>query len=101
MYKYSYNHKTPVEAKIMLLFGICGGDPSDIELTTDEFDGSSVRMLSYKNERINKDVLDYVRTILLWEDKKLVEFIEISKVSFQSSKYRYRILEKDTYINKE
>ena len=51
--------------------------------------------------QINKDVLDYVRTILLWEDKKLVEFIEISKVSFQSSKYRYRILEKDTYINKE
>ena len=101
MYKYSYDHETPVEAKIMLLFGICGGDPSDIELTTDEFDGSSVRMLSYRNERINKDVLDYVRTILLWEDKKLVEFIEISKVSFQSSKYRYRILEKDTYIDKE
>jgi len=94
MPEYSYDHKTPVEAKILLLLGICGADPSDIELSTSHYEGDRIRILNYRFKQIHKDILDYITTIFLWEDDLVVEFAEITKLSFQGSNYRYRILEK-------
>ena len=90
----SYNLENPLEAKMLLLLGLCGGE-------LDEFSFESRNNLYGKDEKrrilhwdykpIDNSVFDYIKTILLWEDNYFVEFKPIMEESVIRVLWSYEI----------
>ena len=73
MVKYTHNHKTPLEAKVMLLLGICGARPSEFSY----HNWGDNRTLRWKEgKRISKGVRDYVRMVFVGEHDQVLRFAE-------------------------
>ena len=73
MVTYTHNHKSPVEAKIMLLLGMCGVRASEFSYD----DWGENRTLQWKEgKRINKKVRDYVRMVFVAEHNQTLKFSE-------------------------
>ena len=66
MVKYTHNHKSSVEAKIMLLLGMCGVRASEFSYD----DWGENRTLQWKEgRRINNKVREYVRMVFVEESQ--------------------------------
>ena len=73
MVTYTHNHKSPIEAKIMLLLGMCGARASEFSYD----DWGDNRTLQWKEgRRINKKVRDYVRMVFVAEHDQPLKFSE-------------------------
>jgi len=89
MVKYSYKHKNPVEAKILLLLGICGARIWDCEY---DYWGENRILRWKKGQRLGKDVLDYIRMVFVGEHDQVIEIREfVQKNQFNKRTYRYFI----------
>ena len=75
MVKYSYNHKTPIEAKIMLLLGMCGAMPSEFSYHNW---GDNRTLRWRKGKRIPKHIRDYVKMVFVAEHNRVIRFAEFS-----------------------
>ena len=89
MVKYTHNHKTPLEAKVMLLLGMCGARPSEFSY----HNWGDNRTLRWKEgKRIGKDVRDYVKMVFVGEHDQVIEIREfVQKNQFNKRTYRYFI----------
>ena len=98
MVTYTYNHKSPVEAKILLLLGMCGAKPSEFMYD----DRGDTRTLKWgKGKRIHKKIRDYVRMVFVREDQQILRFAEFYHRNQHNRRiYRY-IIEPTEKINLE
>ena len=87
MVKYTHNHKTPIEAKVMLLLGMCGARPCEFKYE-DWGDNRTLRWSEGK--RIGKDVRDYVKMVFVGEHDQVLRFAEFRNENvFGDYIYRY------------
>ena len=97
----SYNFENPIEAKILLLLGLCGGDLNEFSFESrNNLYGKDEkrRILHWDYKPIDKSALDYVKTILFWEDNYIVEFkptMEESVLNRALWSYEIRLYKKD------
>ena len=78
----SYNIENPIEAKILLMLGLCGAKPSEFSFETHNSlygTDKKTRVIHWDYEPIDKSALDYVKTILYWNDNCVVEFKPVLK----------------------
>ena len=68
-----YGHKTPEEAKVLLLLAICGAKPSEFKY--DEWGDNRILMWG-TGKRIHKEVRDYVRMVFVGEHNQVLTFKE-------------------------
>lgn len=87
MVKYTHSHKSPVEAKVMLLLGICGARPCEFEYE----DWGDNRIVKWKyGKRIPKSARDYVRMVFVGEHNQVLRFAEFRDENvFGEYIYRY------------
>jgi len=69
----SYNHKTPEEAKVLLLLAICGAKPSEFKYNQW---GDNRALMWGTGKRIKKDVRDYVKMVFVGEHNQVLTFKE-------------------------
>ena len=73
MVKYTYDHKTPLEAKVLLLLGISCARPSEFSY----YYWGDNRIMRWKNgKRIHKDIRDYVKMVFVIEHNQVIRFAE-------------------------
>tara|TARA_R100001530_G_scaffold128683_1_gene98540 strand:+ start:295 stop:582 length:288 start_codon:yes stop_codon:yes gene_type:complete len=75
MDKYSYGNKTPIEAKILLLLGICGVRRWDCKYE----DWHTDRRLRLKDgRRIGRNAINYINKVFIREHDQAVRIDEFS-----------------------
>ena len=92
---YAYNHKNPMEAKILLLLGICGVRRWDCKYE----DWQKDRRLRLKGGRqIGRDAIHYINSVFIREHDQAVRIDEFSyldrdrEVMFE---YIIKLIDKD------
>ena len=95
MDKYSYGNKTPAEAKILLLLGVCGVRRWDCKYE----DWHTDRRLRLKGgRRIGRDAINYINKVFICEHDQAVRIDEFSylerdrEVMFE---YIIKLIDKD------
>ena len=89
MVKYTHSHKSPVEAKILLLLGMCEVKPSEFKY---EYWGDNRTLKWGKGKRIQKNIIDYVKMVFVGEHKQALKFAEFCyRDEYNKRIYKYII----------
>ena len=89
MVMYTHDHKTPLEAKILLLLGMCGARASEFSY---HYWGDNRTLRWKQGKRINKEVRDYVKMVFVGEHNQVLKFAEFMyRDRFHKRCYRYII----------
>ena len=95
MDKYSYGNKTPAEAKILLLLGVCGVRRWDCKYY---FSPPNLILRLKGGKRIGRDAIDYINKVFVREHDQAVKIDEFSyldrdrEVMFE---YIIKLIDKD------